>query len=362
MLEELTLQISQASKSRDWDSIYLQATTILMLNTDLHNPMNERKMSEQDWLKIALNVKGVSEAEAKQIYGNVLHKKIECFRDYGNLHSMNLTCFLYNFYTDSRCWTLNYIDPELKEFEEVPELTRYLCYEVLEGVLVGKEVDKILKLIDVFAYKDDVYECEILESLRVLVERGKHDTPANIYEVASKKVNFVNDEIDEKYLSYYWLCAKILGQQYRHIPVELACDFLLATCKTRKHLEDDLYCRTQLKVRRVKEALKEHKSRLIKKTGSILDIFSNFLGDKESSEDEFKPTRNSEPKKSATFRKLALDIHDQLIANHEMRTRCIAHLMGYIRNPNNKMPVENFITVLYLLFDVVYLSSDVRCL
>jgi Sec7-like guanine-nucleotide exchange factor len=31
-----------------------------MLNTDLHNPMNEKKMTEQDWLKIALNVKGVT--------------------------------------------------------------------------------------------------------------------------------------------------------------------------------------------------------------------------------------------------------------------------------------------------------------
>ena len=141
----------------------------------------------------------------------------------------------------------------------------------------------------------------------------------------------------------------------------MACDFLLATCRVRKHLEDDLYCRTQLKVRRVKEAMKEHKSRLLKKTGSLLDIFSNFLGDKESSEDEFEPTRHSEPKKTIAFRKLALDIHDQLIGDEQMRTLCITYLMAYIRNPNNKIPVENFIAVLYLLFDVVYLSSDFRC-
>lgn len=236
VIEELTLHISQTYKQRDWDSIYLQATTILMLNTDLHNPMNERKMVEQDWLKIALNVKGVTEAEAQPIYASVLHSKIECFRDYGNLHNMNLSCFLYNFYTESRCWTLHYIDPELKEFEEIPELSRYLSYEVLEGVLVGKEVDKILKLVDVFVYKDDVYECEILETLRVLVERGKTETPWNIYSVASKKVNFANDEIDEKYLSYYWLCAKIIGQQAKHISTDTICDFLLATVRTRKHL------------------------------------------------------------------------------------------------------------------------------
>jgi hypothetical protein len=85
-------------------------------------------------------------------------------------------------------------------------------------VLVGKEVDKILKLVDVFAYKDDVYECEILETLRVLVARGKIDTPLNIYNVANKKVNFQDAEIDEKYISYYWLCSKILCQ-LEYIPV-----------------------------------------------------------------------------------------------------------------------------------------------
>lgn len=89
-----------------------------------------------------------------------------------------------------------------------------------------------------------------------MVERGKQDTPANIFAVASKKVNFQDDEISEQYLSYYWLCAKIIGQQINHIPVEQICDFLLSTFRTRKHVEDDLYCRTQLKVRKVKEAMK----------------------------------------------------------------------------------------------------------
>lgn len=76
VIEELTLHISHSSKTRDWDSIYLQATAILMLNTDLHNPMNEKKMSEQDWMKIVLRAKGVTEAEGASIYHSILNSKI----------------------------------------------------------------------------------------------------------------------------------------------------------------------------------------------------------------------------------------------------------------------------------------------
>lgn len=62
------------------------------------------------------------------------------------------------------------------------------------------------------------------------------------------------------------------------------------------------------------------------------------------------------------FRKLALDIQDQLLADRRLRDPCMMYLMAHIRNPNNKMPVENFIGLLYLLFDVVCLSSDPQCL
>jgi hypothetical protein len=111
-----------------------------------------------------------------------------------------------------------------------------MSYEILETVLVGKEVDKMIKLVEQFVWREDVYECEILEILRVLVQRGKVETPARMFAVASGKVGFAGDAVDERYVGYYWLCCKIVLEYYRYIPYTVVCDFLMATCKIRKYL------------------------------------------------------------------------------------------------------------------------------
>lgn len=36
--------------------------------------------------------------------------------------------------------------------------------------------------------------------------------------------------------------------------------------------------------------------------------------------------------------------------------------MDYLHNPQNKIPVENFIVILFLILDIVYLSADPKCL
>lgn len=195
VINKITLHLAhcQKDKTRDWDAVYLICSSILMLNTDLHNPMNETKMAEATWLKLCNKV---PEAEALAIYASISRNKIESFRDYSNLHNINLPCFLHNFYADGRFWSLGYIDQELREFEENPDIYKYMSYEILESVLVGKEVDKMIKLVDQFVWREDVYECEILEILRVLVGRGKVDTPASIFSVASKKVDFKDGDVD----------------------------------------------------------------------------------------------------------------------------------------------------------------------
>jgi hypothetical protein len=60
-----------------------------------------------------------------------------------------------------------------------------------------------------------------------------------------------------------------------------------------------------LKVRAIKTSIKWFKSKSIKKKGSFLDIFANFLGDKISSDEE-GPSGNG--KKPIAFKKLGTDI------------------------------------------------------
>ena len=57
-----------------------------------------------------------------------------------------------------------------------------------------------------------------------------------------------------------------------------------------------------MKVRKVKDSVRWMKSKTIKKKGSIMDIFANFLGDKESSNEE--GSKSSTIKNPIAFKKL----------------------------------------------------------
>lgn len=43
------------------DNVYMFCSALLILNTDLHNPQNEKKMNEADWLKMCSIIKGMTE-------------------------------------------------------------------------------------------------------------------------------------------------------------------------------------------------------------------------------------------------------------------------------------------------------------
>ena len=141
------------------DNVYLFCSALLILNTDLHNPMNEKKMTEADWLKMCSIVKGVTEEELLTVYDSILKHKIENFRDIRSLYKMNYTCFMYNYYHDKELWQLGYTDQDLKGLETNQTLWKYMAYDSLETILVGKKITKLDKLVDTWQYKEDVYEC-----------------------------------------------------------------------------------------------------------------------------------------------------------------------------------------------------------
>lgn len=121
--------------------------------------------------------------------------------------------------------------------------------------------------------------------MKTLVSRGQIEVPENAVRRMLSKVELNSTDVNPKALSYYWLMSKIIIQHPDTIATDIICTIINNTYMMRLHLEDDLSCRELIKVRRIKDSLKWFKSKSIKKKGSILDIFANFLGEKESSDE-----------------------------------------------------------------------------
>ena len=61
--EQLSKNLYENDKEKmeNEDNVYVFLSAVLILNTDLHNPMNEHKMTEAGWIKMCSVVKGLTE-------------------------------------------------------------------------------------------------------------------------------------------------------------------------------------------------------------------------------------------------------------------------------------------------------------
>lgn len=93
-----------------------------------------------------------------------------------------------------------------------------------------------------FIYDDKVFECEIIENIRRILDKKPH-IPLHVLQKILELANFKNNKISEKILSYYWLAANIIQTFSNHIPTNLICEFLVFTWGIRIELQDYMYLR-----------------------------------------------------------------------------------------------------------------------
>ena len=172
------------------------------------------------------------------------------------------------------------------------------------------------------------------------------------------KIDFNVEEVNPKSLSYYWLTCKVIIQHPEHISVETLCCLIHSTYRIRLHLEDDLSCRVLMKVKRIKDSLKWWNAKNIKKKGSILDIFANFLGEKESSDEE--GSFHSSLKKPIAFKKLGAEVYDILGSTNQNRRESVQYFMTKIRDEKSKVTVGQFIFSIFMVFDLVCSGEDIH--
>lgn len=101
------------------NATYTFANAILILNTDLHNPKNEEKISEESFIKMC---KKINEGEdlpleiIKKTYANIKKNKINTFRDRANMFGISISNWI-NICSDYESMPLSYYDPELAELD-----------------------------------------------------------------------------------------------------------------------------------------------------------------------------------------------------------------------------------------------------
>jgi hypothetical protein len=71
-------------------------------------------------------------------------------------------------------------------------------------------------------YDDRVFECEIIEILRKIVDKKPH-LPLHILQKILELANFKNIKANEKLLSYYWLGTNVITTFTHLIPTNLIC-------------------------------------------------------------------------------------------------------------------------------------------
>lgn len=119
---------------------------------------------------------------------------------------------------------------------------QYFIYDVLTSIIDEKETAKLELLVERFIYDDKVYECEIIESIRRVVEKKSH-IPMHILTKILEHGNFNHSKVNEKILSYYWLGANVIQSFSQLIPTNLICEFLVYTWSVRIELQDNMYLR-----------------------------------------------------------------------------------------------------------------------
>jgi Sec7-like guanine-nucleotide exchange factor len=98
------------------DATYTFANAILILNTDLHNPKNEEKMSEDNFIKMCRKINDGDDLPLeviKKTYSNIKKNKINTFRDRGNMIGISVSNWL-NICTDYDSLSLVYYDSEME--------------------------------------------------------------------------------------------------------------------------------------------------------------------------------------------------------------------------------------------------------
>lgn len=144
---------------RSSDATYTFANAILILNTDLHNPKNEEKISEENFLKMCRKIndnEDLPDEVVKRTYANIKRNKINTFRDRGSMLGISLSNWLI-ICADTTSLPLAYYDPDLALLDE-PALTRFIS-DVLAGIVDEKETAKLEALVERFVYDDRVFEC-----------------------------------------------------------------------------------------------------------------------------------------------------------------------------------------------------------
>lgn len=287
------------------DATYTFANAILILNTDLHNPKNEEKISEESFIKMCRKINDGEDLPLetiKKTYANIKKNKINTFRDRGHMLGISVSNWL-NICADYQSLPLSYYDPELATLDE--KCLQYFIYDTLTSVIDEKETAKLEVLVERFVYEDKVFECEIIETLRKIVEKKPH-LPLHILQKVLELANFKHAKLSSKLLSYYWLGTNLITTFAHLIPTNLICEFFVFTWGVRMELQDNLYLRELAELKRVKQCIRYIAKRESKK--SLMDMFTNFLSFKESDEEGEAPP--NEFSRKNTFKSLSNSLFD----------------------------------------------------
>lgn len=79
------------------DATYTFANAIILLNSDLHNPQNETKMSEEAFYKICKKINDGEDLPLEILattYQNIKKNKINTFRSKSQLYGISATNFV----------------------------------------------------------------------------------------------------------------------------------------------------------------------------------------------------------------------------------------------------------------------------
>lgn len=129
------------------DATYTFANAILILNTDLHNPKNEEKISEESFIKMC---KKINEGEdipvdvLRKTYLNIKKNKINTFRDRGDMLGISVSNWL-AMCTDYESLPLPYYDHELEALDE--PCLQYFIHDLLSSIIDEKETAKLELLV-----------------------------------------------------------------------------------------------------------------------------------------------------------------------------------------------------------------------
>jgi hypothetical protein len=309
------------------DATYTFANAILILNTDLHNPKNEEKISEENFIKMCRKINDNDDLPLevlKKTYANIKKNKINTFRDRSDMLGISVSNWL-NICTDYSSLPLAYYDPEMELLDE--RCLHFFISDVLSTIIDEKETAKLELLVERFLYDDKVYECEIIETLRKIVEKKPH-LPLHVLQRILELGNFSSSKSSEKVLSYYWLGATLIAAFAALLPTNLICEFLVFTWAIRIDLQDNLHLRELAELRRVRQCVRAVAKREAKK--SIMDMFSNFLSFKESDDEPDVPP--NEFNRRTNFKSLSNALFDILKYSDAHRRAALDFLICYIHN------------------------------